>query len=101
KERGLAEAGIKLIATGEATDDSYLEATGDVALGLVTSHHYSYAHPSAMNKKFVKDFVAEFGEKMRPSYFAVTAYDGMNAIAKALEKTQGDVNGDKLMGALK
>ena len=25
------EAGIKVIATGEATDDSYLEATGDVA----------------------------------------------------------------------
>lgn len=101
KERGLAEAGIKLIATGEATDDSYLEATGDVALGLVTSHHYSYAHPSAMNKKFVKDFVAEFGDKMRPSYFAVSAYDGMTAIAKALEKTKGDVNGDKVMAALK
>ncbi len=36
KERGMEEAGIKLYATGEATDDSYLDATGDVALGLVT-----------------------------------------------------------------
>lgn len=101
KERGMDEAGIKLFATGEATDDSYLDATGDVALGLVTSHHYSYAHPSPKNQKFVKDFVAQFGTTMRPSYFAVTAYDAMAAIDLALAKTQGDVSGDKVMEALK
>lgn len=101
KERGMEEAGIKLYATGEATDDSYLEATGDVALGLVTSHHYSYAHASPKNQKFVKDFAAEFGTKLRPSYFAVTAYDTMAAIDLALAKTKGDVSGDKVMEALK
>ncbi|VTU23385.1 Leucine-, isoleucine-, valine-, threonine-, and alanine-binding protein precursor [Variovorax sp. PBS-H4] len=101
KERGMEEAGIKLFATGEATDDSYLDATGDVALGLLTSHHYSYAHNSPKNQKFVKDFAAEFGGKLRPSYFAVTAYDAMEAIELALAKTQGDVSGDKVMEALK
>lgn len=101
KERGMDEAGIKLYATGEATDDSYLDATGDVALGLVTSHHYSYAHPSPKNQKFVKDFVAQFGTTLRPSYFAVTAYDAMAAIDLALAKTKGDVSGDKVMDALK
>jgi branched-chain amino acid transport system substrate-binding protein len=101
KERGMEEAGIKLYATGEATDDSSLEATGDVALGLVTSHHYSYAHPSAKNQKFVKDFEAQFGTTMRPNYFAVTAYDAMAAIDLALGKTRGDATGDKLMAALK
>ncbi|RJG04767.1 ABC transporter substrate-binding protein [Noviherbaspirillum cavernae] len=101
KERGMEEAGIKLYATGEATDDSYLEATGDVALGLITSHHYSYAHASEKNKKFVKAFNAEFGNKMRPSYFAITAYDGMAAIAAALAKTKGDMSGDAVMEALK
>ncbi len=101
KERGMNEAGIKLFATGEATDDSFLEATGDVALGLVTSHHYSYAHPSAKNQKFVKDFASEFGTTMRPNYFAVTAYDTMAAIDLALAKTHGDASGDKFMEALK
>ena len=101
KERGMDEAGIKLYATGEATDDSYLDATGDVALGLVTSHHYSYAHPSAKNQKFVKDFQAQFGTGLRPSYFAVTAYDAMAAIDLALKKTGGDTSGDKVMDALK
>lgn len=101
KERGMTEAGIKLIATGEATDDSFLEATGDVALGLITSHHYSYAHPSEKNKKFIKAYVEEFGTKMRPNYFAVSAYDGMAAIEAALAKTGGDMDGDKVMEALK
>ncbi len=101
KERGMEQAGIKLYATGEATDDSFLEATGDVALGLVTSHHYSYAHPSAKNQKFVKDFAAEFGSKVRPNYFAVTAYDALAALEVALGKTRGDTSGDKVMEALK
>ncbi len=97
----MEDAGIKLFATGEATDDSYLDATGDVAMGLVTSHHYSYAHNSPKNQKFVKAFAAEFGAKLRPSYFAVTAYDAMEAISLALAKTKGDVSGDKVMEALK
>lgn len=101
KERGMEEAGIKLYATGEATDDSYLQATGDVALGLVTAHHYSYAHKSAKNEKFVKDFVAEFGTQLRPSYFAITAYDAMTAIELAYKKAGAEASGEKVMEALK
>jgi branched-chain amino acid transport system substrate-binding protein len=101
KERRMDEAGIRLFATGEATDDSFLEATGDVALGLVTSHHYSYAHESAKNDRFVKAFAAEHGSKLRPSYFAVSAYDALAAIDLALAKTKGDLSGDKVMEALK
>lgn len=101
KERGLEEAGIKLIATGEATDDSYLEATGDVALGLITSHHYSYGHNSEKNKKFIEGIYRVSGKKLRPSYFAVAAYDGMAALDGALAKTGGDLTGDKVMEALK
>lgn len=101
KERGMEAAGIKLYATGEATDDSFLDATGDVALGLITSHHYSYVHPSAKNQKFVKDFEAQFGTSMRPNYFAVTAYDAMAAIELALARTKGDLSGEKIMEAFK
>ena len=55
-ERGLDKAGIKLIATGDVTDDDILNEMGDVALGAVTSHHYSAAHPSETNGKFVRAF---------------------------------------------
>ena len=58
-ERGLDKAGIRLIATGDVTDDDQLNDMGDVALGVVNSHHYSAAHPSAVNKKFVADFQAD------------------------------------------
>src|SRR5467141_3814188 len=49
KERGLADAGIKLIATGDITDDGVLEAMGEPTLGLVTSFHYSASHNSPEN----------------------------------------------------
>ena len=45
-EQGLAKAGVKLIGDGGITDDDQLAAMGDVALGIVTSHHYSAAHDS-------------------------------------------------------
>lgn len=99
-ERGLDKAGIRLYATGEATDDSYLEATGDVALGLVTSHHYSYVHASELNQRFVQDFRALHGEALRPSYFAVAAYDALAALDAALRKTDGDTDAGRIMGAL-
>ncbi|NYZ13677.1 ABC transporter substrate-binding protein [Azospirillum sp. RWY-5-1] len=100
-ERGLQEAGIKLIATGEATDDSYLAATGDVALGLITSHHYSRVHESEKNKAFFAAAKALAGNDLVPSYFAVAAYDGMAALDLALRKTGGDLDGAKIMEALK
>ncbi|WP_413206383.1 ABC transporter substrate-binding protein [Rhodospirillum sp. A1_3_36] len=101
KERGLDEDGIKLIATGEATDDSYLEATGDVALGLITSHHYSRAHDSALNKAFVKATKGYYNGELAAGYFSVAAYDGLAALDMALQKTGGDIDPDKVMEALK
>jgi branched-chain amino acid transport system substrate-binding protein len=97
-ERGLDKAGIKLIATGDVTDDDQLNDIGDVALGVVNSHHYSAAHPSALNKKFVADFQA--ANKFRPNFMAVGAYDGMRVIYKGLELTKG-AGGEALLAALK
>ena len=97
-ERGLDKAGIRLIGTGDVTDDDQLNDMGDVALGVVTSHHYSAAHPSAMNKKFVADFTA--ANKFRPNFMAMGGYDGMRVIYKALEATKG-AGGDALLAAMK
>jgi branched-chain amino acid transport system substrate-binding protein len=98
-ERGLDKAGIKLIATGDVTDDDQLNDMGDVALGVVNSHHYSAAHPSALNKKFVDAFQA--ANKFRPNFMAVGGYDGMRVIVKALEATKGQGGGDALLAAMK
>lgn len=98
-ERGLDKSGIRLIGTGDMTDDDILNNIGDVALGLITSHHYSAAHPSEMNKKFVADF-QKLNNK-RPNFMGVSGYDGMAVLYKALEKTKGDTNGDALVAAMK
>jgi len=98
-ERGLDKSGVRLIATGDVTDDDQLNDMGDVALGVVTSHHYSAAHPSAMNKKFVEAFQAA-NPGMRPNFMAVAGYDGMRVIYKALETTKG-VGGEALLAAMK
>jgi branched-chain amino acid transport system substrate-binding protein len=100
-ERGLAQAGIKLIATGDITDDGVLEAMGDPTLGLVTSFHYSAAHDSPENKAFVKAYAETNGTTLRPNFMAVAGYDGMAAIYEALRKTGGSTDGDKIMAALK
>ncbi|MEO8738581.1 MAG: ABC transporter substrate-binding protein [Casimicrobiaceae bacterium] len=101
EERGLKQAGIKIIATGDLTDDGVLEAMGDGTLGLITSFHYSAAHDSPENKAFIKSYIETNGTKLRPNFMAVGGYDGMAAIAEALKKTQGSTDPDKLMAAFK
>ncbi|MDO9277253.1 MAG: ABC transporter substrate-binding protein [Polaromonas sp.] len=103
-ERGMDKAGIKLIGTGDVTDDDQLNDMGDGALGVVTSHHYSAAHPSPMNKKFVDAF-GKANKGMRPNFMAVGGYDGMRVIYEALRaaKTTGKAmpTGDALLAAMK
>lgn len=99
-ERGMDKAGIQLIGTGDVTDDDQLNDMGDVALGVVTSHHYSAAHPSAANKKFVDAFM-KANKGLRPNFMAVGGYDGMRVIYEALKKTGGKGGGTALLEAMK
>jgi branched-chain amino acid transport system substrate-binding protein len=99
-ERGLDKSGIKLIATGDVTDDDILGNMGEIALGVVNAHHYSAAHPSPENKTFVEAF-RNVSNGMRPNFMAVGGYDGMHLIYEALKKTGGKVDGDALIAAMK
>jgi branched-chain amino acid transport system substrate-binding protein len=87
-ERGMDKAGIKLIGTGDVTDDDILNSMGDVALGVVTSHHYSASHNSPLNKKFVEAF-EKANNGLRPNFMAVGGYDGMRVIYEAAKATKG------------
>jgi branched-chain amino acid transport system substrate-binding protein len=98
-ERGLDKAGIRVIGPGDVMDDDLLNGMGDAALGTVTAHLYSAAHPSAMNKDFVAAYKKEFGN--RPGFMAVSGYDGIHLIYEALKKTGGNTDGDKLIEAMK
>jgi branched-chain amino acid transport system substrate-binding protein len=98
-ERGMAKAGIRLIGPGDVTDDDVLADMGDAALGVITSHHYSAAHPSAMNRKFVEAF-EKANKGMRPNFMAVGGYDGMRVLMEGLKATKG-AGGEALVNAMK
>ena len=99
-ERGLKEAGISLIGPGDVLDDDILETIGRPALGMITSQHYSAAHPSPENKAYVEAFM-KANNGMRPNFMSVGGYDGMHLIYEALKKTGGATDGEKLVEAMK
>jgi branched-chain amino acid transport system substrate-binding protein len=99
-ERGLAAAGIKLIGTGDVVDDDILDAIGAPALGVITSFHYSAAHPSPENKAYVDAFM-KANNGMRPNFMSVGGYDGMHLIYEAEKKTGGSSDGEKIVEAMK
>ena len=99
-DRGLKDAGIRLICTGDVLDDDILEAIGPSALGVISAHHYSAAHDSPANKAFVAAF-GKANNGMRPNFHAVGGYDGMQLIHTALKKTGGATDGEALVAAMK
>jgi branched-chain amino acid transport system substrate-binding protein len=101
RERGIQDAGIKIISTGDITIEPVLAAAGRAALDIVTTYSYSAAHDSADNLSFVADFLAAGDQKSMPSIFAVSAYDGMMAIAEVMRRTNGEFTSDSAMAILR
>ena len=100
-ERELDKAGIKLIATGDVTEDGVIEAMGDAPLGVITTQHYSVAHDSAENRTFLKAYAEVAGTKQRANFMAVGAWDGMAAMYEVAKRLNGKIDGDKAMEILK
>ncbi len=100
EERGLKQAGIRLIGTGDVTDDDLLEAMGAPAVGIITSFHYSAAHESPENKAYVDAFM-KANNGMRPNFHSVGGYDGMHLIYEALKKAGPNATGEQLVEAMK
>jgi branched-chain amino acid transport system substrate-binding protein len=98
-ERGLDKSGIKVIGPGDVTDDDLLKDMGDAALGVVTAHIYSAAHPSELNKEFVAAYQKAYNT--RPGFMAVGGYDGIHLIYEALKKDGGKTDGPSLLAAMK
>jgi branched-chain amino acid transport system substrate-binding protein len=100
-ELGLKEAGIKLIGPGDITTDEELPNMGDVALGVLTVHHYSAAATRPANKAFVAAWKKEYGQNETPNFVAVGAYDGAALIVEAIKQQKGKLDPDKTMEIFK
>jgi branched-chain amino acid transport system substrate-binding protein len=88
-----------MIGTGDVVDDDLLESMGPVAVGVVTSFHYSAAHDSPENKAYVDAFMKANG--FRPNFHSLGGYDGMHLIYEAVKKAGPNAHGDKLVEAMK
>jgi branched-chain amino acid transport system substrate-binding protein len=99
-ERGLDKSGIRLIGPGDITDDDLLNGFGDAAIGTITAHLYSAAHPDPRNKAYVEAF-KKANNNARPNFMSVGGYDGMHLIYEALKKTNGATDGAGLVAAMK
>lgn len=100
-ENGLKQAGIQFLAPGDLTQESDLPALGDTALGVTTTFHYSIAHDSGENKKFVAAARTAIGNPAELSFPSVSAYDGMRVIYKMIETTGGKQDAKKAVDAVK
>ncbi|MDX8479594.1 ABC transporter substrate-binding protein [Mesorhizobium sp. VK24D] len=100
-ENGLKQAGIQFLAPGDLTQESDLPALGDTALGVTTTFHYSIAHDSGENKKFVAAARTAIGNPAELSFPSVSAYDGMRVIYKMIEATGGKQDAKKAVDAVK
>jgi branched-chain amino acid transport system substrate-binding protein len=100
-ELGLKEAGIKLIGPGDITTDEELPNMGDVALGVITVHHYSAAADRPANKEFVAAWKKEYGQNETPNFVAVGAYDGAAIIVDAIKQQKGKLDPEKTMEIFK
>jgi len=100
EERGLKQAGIRMIGTGDVTDDDLLESMGPPSVGVITSFHYSAAHDSPENKAYVDAFM-KANKGMRPNFHSVGGYDGMHLIYEAVKKAGPNATGEQLVEAMK
>ncbi|MCZ7562960.1 MAG: ABC transporter substrate-binding protein [Burkholderiales bacterium] len=98
---GLAKDGIKYIGTGDLTTDEELQGMGDVALGVITAHHYSAAANRPANKAFVAAYKKEYGENLFPGFMVVGAWDAMDLIFHAIREQKGKIDPDRTMALFK
>ena len=97
-----ADAGLKdkvaLYGSGFLTE-GVLKAQGAAAEGIKTTLHYADSLDNPANKKFRAAFKKATGRDA--DVYAVAGYDTVNALARALDKVQGDTSAQKeLIAAL-
>ncbi|MBV9539438.1 MAG: ABC transporter substrate-binding protein [Acidisphaera sp.] len=101
RDAGLLGSKMKLLATGDLTEESVLDKIGDAALGAITSYDYSDAHDSPTNKKFVAGFRKLAPKGVRPNFMSVACYDAFNKVYDVAAAQGGKIDPDKTIELMK
>jgi branched-chain amino acid transport system substrate-binding protein len=102
--RSLKASGLmdkwKILTTGTAMDESFLQQLKDTALGVLSVDMYSAALDTPENKAF-REMVLK-ATKRDPTYNTVESYTLFDWITRAIKAIGGDVeNKEKLMNAVR
>lgn len=98
---GFRDAGIRMIGAGDLTQDTRLRKAGPGAVGIVTMMDYSADYKTPANQGFIAAWQKEYGADSVPDFFAVYGYDGGAAIARMIKATDGKVEPEKAVDALR
>jgi len=101
RDKGLDQAGIRVIGTGDIVDEADINVIGDRGLDAITVFPYSMHHKSDLNARYVSDYRKLRGAQARPSVMSVSAYDGLALIYAALNAAKGATDGDALVNAMR
>jgi len=99
-ERGLKDAGIKLLATGE-TQELLLPNFTDDVIGTVTAFHYTETNTNPQNILLRNTLVKLFGGKAVPDIGSVGAWDGATLIHQAVAELGPNADGIKYVDFMK
>jgi len=98
---GLDKAGIRLIGSGNLTTDEELQGMGEVAVGKMTTYHYSVAADRPANKAFQAMFTKEYSDKAVGNFATVAAWDAMDAIFAAIRAQGGKLDPERTIELLR
>jgi len=90
-----AESGLKgkiaVVGKGFLVDENVLSEQGKYAEGIVSESHWSFLVDNPENARFKSTFAQKY--ERRPTLYAEQGYVTGMVIAKALDKTKGQING--------
>jgi branched-chain amino acid transport system substrate-binding protein len=91
---------VTLFGPGFSADEDVIKAVGEPMLGMFNSSHWAHDMDNPANKKFVADFLKDYGRL--PSLYASQGYDAALLMNAAVRDVKGKVE-DKpaLLKALK
>ncbi|HWM45477.1 MAG TPA: ABC transporter substrate-binding protein [Xanthobacteraceae bacterium] len=99
-ERGLKQAGIKLLGGGEFAE-LYLPNFTDDVIGVVSVNHYTETNKLPENIQMRDQLKKMFGDKGVTDIASVGAWDGINLIYAALREVGASADGLKYVEAMK
>jgi len=99
-ERGLKQAGIKLLGNGEFAELFLPNFTDDV-IGTISVNHYTETNTRPENKQMRDQLTKMYGDKGVTDIASVSAWDGTALIYAALKEVGANADGIKYVDAMK